>query len=84
MLVRALIWLIVGFLAYTVFQVIKQALNRPPAPPSEKTSIGEDMVQDPECGTYVPKSDAIKASAAGKTHYYCSTDCRDKHQKRSG
>lgn len=83
MLVRLLIWLIVGFLIYTVFQVIKQALLKPPAPPPEKTSRGEEMVQDPECGTYVPRNDAIKIQAKGTTHYFCSTDCRDKYLKRS-
>lgn len=83
MLVRLLLWLIVGFLVYTVFQVIKQALLKPPGPPAEKTSRGEEMVQDPECGTYVPSNDAIKVQLKGETHYFCSTDCRDKYQKRS-
>ena len=83
MLVRLLLWLIVGFLAYTVFQFIKQALLKPPAPPAEKTALGEEMVADPECGTYVPRNDAIKSQHKGTTHYFCSTDCRDKYLKRS-
>ncbi|NOR49423.1 MAG: hypothetical protein GQ530_00120 [Desulfuromonadales bacterium] len=83
MLVRLLLWLIVGFLVYTVFQAIKQAMLKPPAPPPEKTSRGEEMVRDPECGTYVPRSDAVKLQSKGATHYFCSIDCRDKHQKRS-
>ena len=83
MLVRLILWLIVGFLVYTVFQIIKQALLKPPAPPPEKTSRGEEMVLDPECGTYVPRNDAIKAQVKGAAHYFCSTDCRDKHQKRN-
>jgi YHS domain-containing protein len=83
MLVRLLLWLIVGFLIYTVVQMIKQALLKPPAPPAEKSSRGEEMIQDPECGTYVPRNDAIKAHLKGKTLYFCSTDCRDKHQKSS-
>lgn len=83
MLVRVLIWLIVGFLVYTVFQIFKQALLKPPAPPAEKTTRGEDMVQDPECKTYVPKNDAIKAQVGGKERYFCSADCRDKYKKSS-
>jgi YHS domain-containing protein len=83
MLVRLLLWLIVGFLVYTVFQAIKQVMLKPPAPPPEKTSRGEEMVRDPECGTYVPRSDAVKLQSKGATHYFCSTDCRDKYQKRS-
>ncbi len=83
MLVRPLIWLLVGFLIYTAFQIIKQALKKPSAPPPEKTSRGEEMVQDPECKTYVPRNDAIKAQVKGTTSYFCSTECRDKYQKRS-
>jgi YHS domain-containing protein len=83
MLVRLIIWLIVGFLIYTVFQAIKQSLLKPPAPPPEKTPLGEEMVQDPECGTYVPRSDAVKAQAKGTTHYFCSATCRDKYLERS-
>lgn len=81
MLVRALIWLIVGFLVYTVFQIVKQALLKPPQPPAEKTARGEDMIQDPECKTYVPKNDAIKALVNGETKYFCSPECRDQYKK---
>jgi uncharacterized protein len=83
MLVRLLLWIIVFFLGYTVFQAIKQVLLKPPAPPREKTSRGEEMVQDPECRTYVPRNDAVTAQFKGTTHYFCSTDCRDKYQQRS-
>jgi YHS domain-containing protein len=82
MIVRALIWLILGFLAYTVFQIIKQALLKPPAPPAEKTARGEDMVQDPECETFIPKNDAVKALINGESTYFCSTECRDKYKKK--
>jgi len=31
----------------------------------------------------VPRNDAITAQLKGTTHYFCSTDCRDKYQQRS-
>ena len=83
MLVRLLIWLIVGFLVYTVFQIIRQAITKPPGTPPEKTGRGEDMIRDPECGTYVPRRDAVKTEAKGKTCYFCSTECRDKYLEHS-
>ena len=83
MLVRLLIWLIVGFLVYTVFQMIKQAMLKHPGTPPEKTGRGEEMVRDPECGTYVPRNDAIPAQTKNKTCYFCSTECRDKYLERS-
>ena len=82
MLVRLLIWLIVGFLVYTVYQMIRQAVSKPHGTPPEKTNRGEDMIRDPECGTYVPRNDAVKAEAKGKPSYFCSTECRDKYLER--
>ncbi len=83
MLVRPLIYLLVGFLIYTAYQIIKQAVTRNSSPPPEKTSSGEEMLLDPECGTYVPRNDAIKAQIKGTTHYFCSAECRDNYQERS-
>ena len=83
MLVRLLIWLIVGALVYTVYQMLKQALSKPPAPPAAKSGRGEEMVRDPECGTYVPRVDAVQAQADGKPCYFCSAECRDKYLQRS-
>jgi YHS domain-containing protein len=82
MLVRLLIWLIVGALVYTVYQMLKQALLKP-SPPSAKSSRGEEMVRDPECGTYVPRIDAVHAEVGGKPCYFCSAECRDKYLHRS-
>lgn len=82
MLVRLIIWCIIGFLVYTVVQIIKQALLKPPTPPAAKSARGEEMIQDPECGTYVPRNDAITAEVRGTRHYFCSPDCRDKYRQR--
>jgi uncharacterized protein len=80
MLVRLIIWGIIGFLIYTAYQAIRQALMKPPP---EKTARGEEMVRDPECGTYVPRSDAIKTQIRSKTYYFCSEACRDKYREHS-
>ena len=61
--------------------VIKQALQRPPSPP-EKSKQGEDMVQDPHCGTYVPRSDAVSATVKGERYYFCSEKCRTQFQTK--
>lgn len=83
MLVRLILLLVVGFLIYTVFQALKQALSRPSAPPPEKTVRGENMVQDPECGIYVPQRDAVSLQAGKTLHHFCSNACRDKFLART-
>ena len=34
-------------------------------------SIGEEMVLDPQCRSYIPKSDAVTRSG----RYFCSREC---------
>ena len=35
------------------------------------------MVQDPNCSTYLPQHQALRATARGQEHYFCSEKCRD-------
>jgi len=39
------------------------------------------MVEDPQCGTYLPLSDAIKATIHGQQHYFCSKKCLKEYKK---
>ncbi len=39
------------------------------------------MVEDPQCGTYLPVSDAIKATIHGHQHYFCSKKCLKEYKK---
>lgn len=34
------------------------------------------LVRDPVCGAYVEPSRAVAVRAGGKTHHFCSEDCR--------
>ena len=56
--------LLIGLLFYLVYAlltfVLRSFTNRPIQPPPEKSPLGEDMVRDPQCGTYVPRGDAVK------------------------
>ena len=39
----------------------------------------EDLVQDPFCKTYVPKSQAYVREVDGQQQYFCSRDCCEKY-----
>ncbi len=41
---------------------------------------GEEMVFDPVCSSYVPMSIAVKKGTGSSAVYFCSEECRDKHQ----
>lgn len=46
-----------------------------------KIAAGE-MVQDPECGTWVSVDDSISVKDGAKKYYFCSYDCRDAFLKK--
>jgi hypothetical protein len=80
MFVRLILWAILGFLLYTVVQAAWRAFHaRPSAPPPEKSRGGEKMERDPQCGTYVPRGDAVEATVRGEHRWFCSTRCRDEY-----
>ena len=38
------------------------------------------LIRDPVCGTFVAPSAALSLTARGRTHYFCSQECREKFQ----
>jgi uncharacterized protein len=68
----------VGYRIVKMFQRVKsQEVKgyRVDAPPS----AGEDLVQDPFCKTYVPKSHAIMKEINGRQQYFCSRECCEQY-----
>ncbi len=43
--------------------------------------IPEEMMQDPICKTYVPKSQAITYSEKKEMIYFCSEECKGKYKE---
>jgi YHS domain-containing protein len=38
----------------------------------------EDLVRDPVCHTYIPRSRALTAVVGGREEHYCSEACRER------
>ena len=38
---------------------------------------GGALVRDPQCGTYIPESNAMTLRSGGETKFFCSAACRD-------
>jgi YHS domain-containing protein len=77
---RLILLALIFFLGYTVVQALLRK-PRQPRHPSNRSREGETMVQDPQCGAYLPLSDAIKDKIAGTQHYFCSKKCRNQYRK---
>jgi YHS domain-containing protein len=48
--------------------------------PRADATVTEEMVQDPFCRTYLPRSQAIRRHIRGQDHYFCSPGCIEKFQ----
>jgi len=81
MFVRLILWAAFGFIVYTIVKAAIQAFHAPASPPPEKSRGGEMMERDPQCGTFVPRGDAVETTVRGKQHWFCSTRCRDEYMK---
>jgi len=76
-LVRVVQFLIVLFflrlLVHTVADLVKSAKPRPPRRPANT-----ELVRDPICNTYVPRTTALVAKVGGREESFCSPACRDR------
>lgn len=69
-------YLIFAAFIYIAYKMIRSVSVRSIEPPdTARTAIGEDMVKDPNCNTYIPLKSAIVANIKGKSHYFCSKEC---------
>lgn len=77
------LFLIVGLLV-VLFLLLKGAYRRtklsgrPSPPPLD----GDQMVQDPVCGVFVPRKTAIVWQTGGISNCFCSQECADKFQQQ--
>lgn len=70
-MLRLIIFLLVCYVVFTLCRALlgrgKGSASRSFDPKSE----GEEMVLDPQCRSYVPKSDAVARGG----RYFCSQEC---------
>jgi len=73
-----------GVLAYFVFRFVQKIRLSGGSRDHGKTGSGpvDEMVQDPNCLIYIPKSTAIRKSVGGETCFFCSRACAEEFQRR--
>jgi YHS domain-containing protein len=78
---RLILGLVVGYLLYWGIKKLARSLgwwpqasgplpHRPPQSPEP-----DELVQDPVCGTYIPRKDALRTDKDGQAYYFCSEGC---------
>lgn len=82
LIIIAILAMIVYFTIKSFFKPFRRPAEKPDIPGQEPSGDTSDMVQDPECGTYIPLESAEKAVIKGVPYYFCSDECRVAHQKK--
>jgi len=80
MLIRLIIILILIYLLYRIIKLFHRSRTASVSSQQIKkvknmTPVGEDLVEDPHCHTYVPVSQAYRKEIGGKSYYFCSKEC---------
>jgi YHS domain-containing protein len=81
MIMRLVIGIIVVYLLFKLFKGWR-ALQGPSKP--DVPVVGEDLVEDPLCHTYLPVGHAVRAEVDGKIVYFCSRKCLEQYQEKRG
>lgn len=77
-LIRLLFWALLLYIGYRVVKSLIASKEKDLPPPTQ----GEDTVQDPVCGVYMSRNDAVVGKLDGERHYFCSMDCLEKFREK--
>lgn len=75
--------LVIAGLVYFGYRKLK-ALAGPSGPAARRSSepVEDIMVKDPECGTYIPKREAVRLRSGEEEFFFCGSACRDRFVER--
>lgn len=78
-----MIRLIIYFaIIYFAINLIKALISPRNSNQSKHNNSGEDMVEDPYCRTFIPKSSAIEKKSGGEKLYFCSKECWQQYKDK--
>jgi uncharacterized protein len=85
-MIRSLLLFFVLLLVYYALKaVVRSAVRGYYADDRRQSTVlpGEEMVQDPECRTYVVKSRAVTRRINGKLCLFCSETCAKQYEDKN-
>ena len=78
-----MIRLIIYFaIIYFAINLIKALISPKINGKSRNNNSGEDMVEDPNCRTFIPKSSALEKKSGGEKLYFCSKECWQQYKDK--
>ena len=83
MILKLVIGIIVIYLLYRMIRKgFTAASGKPGSTRIQTPAVGEELVEDPLCHTYIPLSQALRTEINEKTVYFCSQKCLEQYEKK--
>jgi YHS domain-containing protein len=77
--------MVIGYVIYRAYQRFKESLTLQRQPPqSERLQEPDTLMQDPVCGTFIPRKEALKLVKDGKEYFFCSEGCLKRFRRSGG
>lgn len=81
---RILIYIVYGIIGIFLYNLIKSFFAPKNIPlKKDNLKIDDEMVQDPNCGVYIPKKETIEKKVKGVKYFFCSKECFEEFSKKS-
>lgn len=83
-MVRLIALAVLGYLLYRWLKP-RRKQDRPDRaqPGPAGVLVDDEMVQDPHCGAWFPRSSGVEARVGGKKLLFCSEKCRNAYKQAS-
>lgn len=78
-----LIFVFILVVYYAVKTVVRGAINAYNEDKRSARLEGDEMVQDPECRTYVLKDRAVTRRVKGRLCFFCSETCAKQYEEKN-
>ncbi|WP_298067612.1 transcriptional regulator [uncultured Mailhella sp.] len=79
MIFKVVLFVLVCYVLYRLFMNDRKKSADQEVKEQKKRMDTGEMVQDPICGTYVDKENAISVRNGDQVTYFCSYECRQKY-----
>jgi len=77
-----IILLIAAIVLYRWYQKNASQVKAEDAEDSSGEPVSTEMVLDPNCSTYIPETEAVKATIAGRDYCFCSEKCAEEYRNK--
>ncbi|ADH86885.1 YHS domain-containing protein [Desulfurivibrio alkaliphilus] len=74
--IKIIILLVLGYLLYRLYMAGRKKRLAAEAEQGQPAALNDVLEQDPSCGTYVPRGQALRHRRGEREFFFCSEKCR--------